>query len=250
MEHSGSETRELILEALGDGAPRHPRNLAVELGMHVNTVRRHLELLESAGKVRRTPEIGGLPGRPRILYARTDEHLERACTGYRFLARAMAAFVAGTHGDPSEAGRSAGEAWGRHLVDAEPFSRLDPETALSRAYAILDELGYAPSRHLVDADLGLATTTLGQCPFPELAETFPELICSFHLGLIRGASESLSATLAVGELTRIPPDGPCLLSYDIPARAARPRSRPTPPPRSSVVEERSDPSGCQATART
>jgi predicted ArsR family transcriptional regulator len=237
MEHSGERTRELILEALSDGTPRHPLKLAVELGMHVNTVRRHLELLESAGHVRRTAEVGGLPGRPRVVFARTDDRCECERTGHRFLARAMVAFVAGTHDDPSEAGRVAGETWGGHLVDAEPFSRLDADAALNRAYAILDELGYAPSRHEVDDEHGVVTTTLGQCPFPELAAAFPDLICGFHLGLIRGALMSLSATVEVGDLIRSVPEGPCTVRNQMAAQGPSLRLADDPEPRVAGLAE-------------
>jgi predicted ArsR family transcriptional regulator len=236
MEHSGEQTRELILDALRDGAPRHPLKLAVELGMHVNTVRRHLELLESAGHVRRTPEVGGLPGRPRVVFARTDDH-ECEHTGYRFLARAMTAFVAGTHDDPSQAGRVAGEAWGRHLVDAEPFSRLDAESAVHRAYAILDGIGYAPSRHEVEDEQGAVTTTLGQCPFPELAATYPDLICGFHLGLIRGALTSLSATVEVGDLIRSVPEGPCTVRHQVAQDGSTLHLVDDPGPRATALAE-------------
>jgi predicted ArsR family transcriptional regulator len=213
VEHPGERTRDRILEALGTGEPKHPLQLAVELEIHSNTVRRHLEILESAGRVERVAEVGGLPGRPRVLYAVSNGHAHGCTAGYQFLARAMASFVSGTHEDPWAAGCAAGEAWGEHLVAAEPFCRSDDELAIDRAFRVLEELGYAPSQHHLSAVEVCLTTTLGQCPFPELARDFPGLICGFHYGLIKGALQCLGAHLAVQDVEVTSPDGPCILRY-------------------------------------
>jgi predicted ArsR family transcriptional regulator len=215
VEHSSEDTRQLILDALdgGGGAPKHPIHLAVDLGLHVNTVRRHLDILESSGEVERTPEVGGLPGRPRVLFVRRHHRPERGCTGWRFLARAMASYVDGTYTDPWSAGCSAGEAWGGYLVDSEPFSHCDDATALQRAFDLLDELGYAPSRHELDPEAGGPRTVLGRCPFPELAGSFPGLICGFHLGLVRGALEGVGSAFGVVDVDVTASDGPCVLRY-------------------------------------
>jgi predicted ArsR family transcriptional regulator len=211
--HPGERTRERILEALGTGEARHPLQLAVALGLHSNTVRRHLEILEGAGRVERVPEIGGLPGRPRILYAASAPHRNDGAAGYRFLARAISSFVTGTHEDPWCAGSAAGEAWGGHLVEAEPFCQTDDATAIERAFRVLEDLGYAPSEHILNADEICLTTALGQCPFPELARDFPGLICGFHYGLIKGALQRLGTHLAVEDVDITTPDGPCVLRY-------------------------------------
>jgi predicted ArsR family transcriptional regulator len=213
VEHPGERTRERILEALGTGEAKHPLQLAVELGLHGNTVRRHLEILEGAGRVERVQEVGGLPGRPRVLYSASDSHADDCTAGYRFLARAMSSFVTGTHEDPWDAGSAAGEAWGEHLVEAEPYCRADDATAIERAFRVLEDLGYAPSEHSLSADEVCSTTALGQCPFPELASDFPGLICGFHYGLIKGALQRLGAHLSVEQIDINAPDGPCVLGY-------------------------------------
>jgi predicted ArsR family transcriptional regulator len=226
----------------------HPLRLALDLEIHVNTVRRHLEILESGGEVRRTPEAGGQPGRPRVLYERVEVHADPACAGHRFLARALASYVAGTHGDPATAGLASGEAWGGHLVAAEPFTRSDVEDALERAFAVLDELGYEPSRHEFRIEEGVLTSTLGRCPFPELATAFPGLICNFHVGLVRGALGRLGANLDVdvsvvdggieGGIEGGTPSGICLLRYRPLDAQELPRH---PPERTTAGREPADP---------
>jgi len=55
--------------------------------------------------------------------------------------------------------------------------------ALSRA---LDELGFDPA---VGSEDGLATIAFTHCPYRELAEAHPELVCHLHRGLVEGFVE-------------------------------------------------------------
>ena len=55
--------------------------------------------------------------------------------------------------------------------------------ALTRA---LDELGFDPA---VAGDDEAATIAFTHCPFRELAEAYPELVCHLHRGLVEGFVE-------------------------------------------------------------
>ena len=55
--------------------------------------------------------------------------------------------------------------------------------SLSRA---LDELGFDPA---VAAKDGLATIAFTHCPYRELADAHPELVCHMHRGLVEGFVE-------------------------------------------------------------
>lgn len=214
-DHTACETRRAVLDTLRAATgPMHPLEVATRLGVHANTVRRHLDILEATGQARRRPEQRVDPGRPRVLYEATEEHCgTRLCDGNRFLARMLTAYVELTHEDPRTGGREAGEAWGRHLVEAEPFHRLDPMIALDRAFAVLDELGYEPSVHT--AREGELTTVLGSCPFPELAEAFPDVVCSLHLGLLRGALSQLGSNMSVTAFAPVASGGHCTVEYTV-----------------------------------
>ncbi len=39
-----------------------------------------------------------------------------------------------------------------------------------------------------------------RCPFRELAERYPRVVCSFHAGLIEGALEEIGSPVALGTL--------------------------------------------------
>ena len=59
---------------------------------------------------------------------------------------------------------------------------------------LLDELGFDPAK--VDED-GRSTVAFTHCPFAELAETDPEVVCSLHRGLLEGFVDEVGG----GEVT-------------------------------------------------
>lgn len=59
-----------------------------------------------------------------------------------------------------------------------------------------------------------------RCPFQDLAETTPEVVCAIHRGLITGALTELGQNLAVGELEIFPRPDVCVAHL----APARPRS--------------------------
>src|SRR5665811_1507552 len=69
-------SRRRILRYLEDaGEPCDVRTLASGVGLHPNTVRGHLDLLEEAKLVGRLVEKRETPGRPRMLYSGTPSDL-------------------------------------------------------------------------------------------------------------------------------------------------------------------------------
>lgn len=171
------------------------RELAETTGLHVNTVRDHLNRLVDAGLVACEPEGRDRPGRPRLVYRATalaDDSL--GGHGYRFLALVLAGYLASIVDDPAAASDEAGRAWGRHMVvRAEPFRRLDGDAALERVGELLTELGFAPEIDATDA--AAPQILLRRCPFLDVARDHQEVVCSMHLGLMRGALDELGAEL-------------------------------------------------------
>jgi predicted ArsR family transcriptional regulator len=66
---------------------------------------------------------------------------------------------------------------------------------------VLDELGFAP----VDPDPGPDQIALTHCPFLELVEIGPGLVCQVHLGLMHGAVAAWSPTDADTSVSRLEP---------------------------------------------
>lgn len=207
-----SPTRGQLLAALRARGPVGVEDLADVVDLHVNTVRAHLAVLEEAGLVASEPEARDRPGRPRLLYHAVDgAAADGEDRGYRFLAEVLAGYLASTSDDPAAAAEEAGTAWGRHLVDAPPpFATVDRATAIARVVDLLGDFGFAP-----DHDAGAEDRIrLRRCPFLDVAREHPEVVCSIHLGLMRGALDELGADLEVSDLRRFTEPGLCVTELE------------------------------------
>ena len=173
--------------------------LAERTGLHPNTVRAHLGVLEEAGLVRSAREERDRPGRPRVVYSAVERPEDPEEAGYRFLARMLAGHVAVTAADPAAEATSLGTAWGRHLTPRPAPSRpVAPTEAVTTLVDMLDELGFSPE--LDPEEEATPRLRLRRCPFVEVAQDQQEVVCSIHLGLMRGAMEELGAIVAVEDL--------------------------------------------------
>jgi predicted ArsR family transcriptional regulator len=181
------------------GGPLGVREVAQQMGLHPNTARFHLEALAEAGLAVRETEERETPGRPRIGY--------RAAAGgpagrrrYRLLAEMLTSLVAGTMPEPARAAEQAGREWGAYLTEQPPpYQRLTPGEAVARLTAIMQELGFSPQAQ-AGAGGGQYRLCLRQCPFREVAEHHQDVICSLHLGLMRGALARMRAPVTADRL--------------------------------------------------
>lgn len=188
--------------------------LAEAVGLHVTTARFHLEVLERAGLVSRAVERAGRPGRPRMVYAAVEP--AEANPGHRRLAEALAA---GLCADP-DAGRKWAERAGRQWAEREvPASTdLSWDEGTEQVGELFDQLGFAP--RLVD-DSHTRHIELDACPFRDLARAYPQVVCTVHAGLLRGALHQLQMPSATAELRPFVTDELCIA--DIPRSGGRPR---------------------------
>ncbi len=167
--------------------PRSADELAVDLGLHPNTVRAHLLVLEEAELVVSASERGGRPGRPRRLFAAVPEDAEEE---HALLAAALASSLEPLP-DGADIAAAAGRSWGRVLVERlEPGRVPDEAACVERIASLLRRRGFAPER----TPDGLV---MHRCPFRELAERYPRVVCSLHAGLIDGALEELGAPVVL-----------------------------------------------------
>lgn len=198
---SPSRRRLLALVREGGAAGQDAHQLAARTGLHVSTVRFHLQILERSGLVRSGPQPRGRSGRPRTFY--TPTHRTDPGSGpspYEQVAGLLAA-----HLDETKAGRTAraeqaGAAWAAQLT---PAARPEGESATSLE---------AAARHVSDVfavigfDPELTTTgerrqiALRACPFRAVAREHPEVVCAMHRGLLRGVLARLGAPPTVTEL--------------------------------------------------
>lgn len=177
----GDNTRYAIyLELARSPLPLATAEIADILGLHVNTVRPHLERMRDVGLLRVDTETRGSVGRPQHRYSLTDDApaLGLEPSPWPMLARTLlaAAAAGGLEGDDlADAGRRQGEADARRWPDdADCLDSLVVEQA---------RLGFDPET--VDHANG-ATMAFAHCPFRDLAESHPDLVCSLHNGLVEG----------------------------------------------------------------
>ncbi len=215
-----SQVRTRLLELLRAEPDLDAGTLATHLGLHVNTVRTHLNVLEEAGLVRPVVEERDRPGRPRLLYRVVEQPDEDAATGdtdgYRFLAGVLASYLGATSEDPEAAAEQAGTAWGRFVVDTPaPFSTVAPEAAVRRLVDMLEEFGFDPE--LDDRDPAAPRLLLRRCPFLDVAREHQTVVCSVHLGLMRGVLDEMGVEVEAQDLIPWAEPDVCISHLQVPA---------------------------------
>lgn len=167
--------------------------LARRLGLHANTIRWHVGILEKAGLVGGEAAARTGPGRPRIVYRALRAPEPPGRDDYRLLATILTGAASARTTGP-EALHEAGAAWGRYLAPRpSPLARVGEEEAVRTVSDLLDEHGFAPEVHGCDLHMR-------RCPFHDLAETHPDVVCTVHRGVIEGALDALGSGLRVEEL--------------------------------------------------
>jgi len=203
-------SRVRILEALQEAeAPLDARELGTRVGLHWNTVRSHLRVLTEAGLVSARREERTRPGRPRVLYEAAAEPLDtRALASHRVLAQVLASHLAGSERDPSARAEEAGRAWGAHLVrKPPPFASISKEETIDEVVQLHEQIGFSPELRRAKSGQEIV---LKRCPFQELATTYPAIICSVHLGLMRGALAELGTGVEADGLEPFAEPGACI----------------------------------------
>ncbi len=175
--------------AIHDYLVAHPEGasaaeLASLLHQHVTTTRFHIDRLTQEGLVSSFNERGGSAGRPTKRYVAVQPGSRP--TPYQLLAEVLTTAV-GTEAGPEEAGFQ----WA--FSETSPGITPPPAATVGAWIAkvgvvvdLLDEWGYG-------ADVGVSAggrevqIGLNECPFRELAEQNPQVVCAVHRGLIRGA---------------------------------------------------------------
>lgn len=173
------------------------------LGLHVTTVRFHLDQLVTAGLVETRFLRQDGAGRPRKTYFAVEGRLDPhpPAGPYAVLAGLLTAAL-----DPSEQARLSPEEAGIRWVERRtgsdeeahatqtthtrvPASARTPGAWLGKIGEVIDllnEWGYTPEL-ATDQGGRVVDVTLHDCPFLDLARTHPEVVCGVHRGLLRGA---------------------------------------------------------------
>ncbi len=196
-----SASRVAVLELLRSRAqPLGVGEVAQLIGLHQNTVRSHLDLLVDSGYAVRRTEAPRGPGRPRVVYESTSA--PEGERNYRLLAEMLAQHLVATSERPGEAAVSAGRSWaglsGQRQDGTAPAVAAPPisgEEAINAVVRMLGDIGFAPE---LSADA--TAINLHRCPFRELAESHPDVVCGAHLGMVEGALAEMGAPVSATRL--------------------------------------------------
>jgi predicted ArsR family transcriptional regulator len=188
-----------VLDVLRSQArPLSILEIAEHLDVHPNTVRFHLLALVESGQVARAEADPIGPGRPPQLFQALRRMDPTGPRDYRLLSEVLATHLAA---GPNATRRAieAGRSWGREQGAAAP-GRAGTRAAVDRLVGLLDDLGFAPEREGRGSADRPARIGLHNCPFLDLAADRPQIVCSIHLGLMRGALETWGAEVTVERL--------------------------------------------------
>ena len=191
------QVRLAVLKALGDNtryaiylelaraqSPRSTGEIADTLGLHSNTVRPHLERMREVGLLDVEVDGRGSVGRPQHRYALAADAplLGLEPPAFPLLAR-MLAQVAAAAGVAPDGAAAAGAEQGRAMA-----ASARDHNCVRALTAALAELGFDPA---VGDDGSAVTIAFTHCPFRDLAEAHPEVVCHLHRGLVEGFVEQL-----------------------------------------------------------
>ncbi len=213
----GDETRYAIYSELAEStAPLPAQELAERLGLHANTVRLHLERLRDVGIVEVEAMHQGRVGRPQHRYS-----LAPGAPGLGFdppahalLAGLLAAVAEKAGADPGAA-RAVGDAWGREAVKRSRYRRRNRDAPLlADLVEQSDRLGFEPAADEPAPGQPVRVDFL-HCPFRELAEAYPDLVCSLHRGLCEGILAGTGGAKVEGFAALYDPE-PCHVVVGLP----------------------------------
>ncbi|WP_116112057.1 helix-turn-helix transcriptional regulator [Austwickia chelonae] len=209
-----SQVRRRIVDFVRD-TPGHlaAADLGKLLGLHVTTVRFHLDQLEQAGVLRSERERRDTVGRPRKVYTLAPESIPVNEAAYVMLAEVLAEALPGGPSERARASELAGEAWARRHIpenEAQPSPGKRRSLPVREVVDVLARWGYRRETVTLETPSpGCHRMFLQHCPMREAALAHPEVVCAAHLGLIRGTFDRLGVPNVHVELSPWVTDDTC-----------------------------------------
>jgi predicted ArsR family transcriptional regulator len=184
----GDPTRYTIYcELASSHRPLATGEVAERLGLHPNTVRDHLERLREVGLLQSRTDLPSGVGRPQNLYSLVSDApaLGLEPPALPLLARLLVQMAERAQVSDDDA-RATGRQQGR--IDALAY-RAAP-SCLEALVTQLDSQGFGTGVEGTD-DGETAVISFTHCPFQDVADTHPRLVCSLHRGLVEGFVETM-----------------------------------------------------------
>jgi predicted ArsR family transcriptional regulator len=220
----GDNTRYAIyLELARSLRPVTTAEIADTIGLHPNTVRPHLERMRDVGLV--AVEVGGRGeiGRPQHRYSLAVDapSLGLEPPVMPVLARMVLAMAARLGAGPDDARAVGAEEGARRAV---PYRQAP--SSLEALVSDLDRLGFDPvvsDAFAADAsgnpvlDPDTAVVAFANCPFGDLPDQHPDLVCSLHHGLVAGFVAGMGDA-EIAEFCTVVDRTPCQVTVTVSGR--------------------------------
>lgn len=233
----GDATRYAIYcEVAGAPSPRSTAEVAAALGLHPNTVRPHLERLRQVGLLDVGAESRGTVGRPQHRYQPTADapSLGLEHPAMPVLAELLAEVADTGNPGAGELAERVGRQWGqREGMDGRREATggvTGEDGGEAGATAPAGSGGTTPIQDCVAALTGelaglgfdpavtwagtSVTVSFTRCPYRELAEAHPDLVCRLHRGLVEGMVEAVGGA-AVGCFATLADRDPCRVQLGV-----------------------------------
>jgi len=165
-------------------------DLSERTGLHANTLRDHVRVLQAEGIIRSEHEHRAMRGRPRMVYFPVDAATDNTAAQTRI-----------------DEAKQRGDLLRRIAPDTVP-AELDEDAThqLDALYEHLDEVGLDP-----DIDDTELTVALRPCEFHTLVDGHREVLCRVHEGLIREVLERAGGPVEIDRLLPLVTEHRCEL---------------------------------------
>jgi predicted ArsR family transcriptional regulator len=140
--------------------------------------------------------------------------ISQGARDYKLLASMLAGYAGAGTSDPSSAAEATGRAWGGFLAGPDRLhagAKREADASVDMVARMMERLGFAPE---VQRSGPIVELKLHNCPFREVAERNPNVVCALHLGILRGALEESAATVEATGLQPFVTPSVCIASLE------------------------------------
>lgn len=183
MPHGLGPTRARVLALLQRSAePLSVSDIATELDLHRNSVRFHLDALETQGFVQHSVAATGHQGRPPLQYTATSDSPTIGSVHMMEMVEVLLEKFVAPSSNAHELALQAGRDWGDRVLQED--YPTDPSQVINALVRYFGERGFAAS----------STTghfNFARCPFRHsVSDDVLPLVCTMHRGFVEGYLDS------------------------------------------------------------
>lgn len=174
-------SRVRLLHTIQRTPGRRLQDLADAAGIHINTARDHLRVLEDEGLILSAPEATGTRGRPPTVYFPVTHVSENPAARKR-----------------AEQAQALGDRMRKFAPNSPRPSELSGDALhqIDTLYSHLEDVGLEP-----DLDEEALTIDLEPCPFTSMIASERNVVCSVHATLVQHQLAQVPGPLKLGQLS-------------------------------------------------